>query len=171
MKVFIYGSTEFPVIHLCKELIKTTEGVEHVERLEGSDVAIAPLLRDFIPPNMLELPRLGTLVFHPSLLPIHRGRDSIKWSFFNFEKYTGATWFWADKGLDTGAICENEALLIQDGETMKSFYNRAVIPSAVRMLGFILADLKAGHVRKRPQIEEHATYEPPYSKIKPYVRG
>lgn len=128
-----------------------------------ADVAMAPLLRRKISNKEINAPRLGTLIFHPSLLPVHRGRDAIRWAFFEKEKYSGATWFWADEGYDTGDICEQEVLRIKRDETPRQFYERAVIPSALRMLRFIHADLESGIVRRRQQIEEHATYDPPFS--------
>lgn len=164
MKIYVYGSKMVPVIRECSELIKEMDGVEETPYLEGSDLAVAPLLQQFLTKEEIETPRLGTLIFHPSLLPRHRGRDAIKWAFKLGEVYTGATWFWADDGLDTGNICETEVLNIKFHETPREFYERAVVPSAVRLLQYALNDLRAGIKRERPQVEENATYERPIKK-------
>jgi len=159
-KVYIYGDSGIPVVDLCTQCVHR-HGMMIVPTAGECDVALAPLLTIKLELAELRAPRLGTLIFHPSLLPRHRGRDAIKWAFRCKETYSGATWFWADNGFDTGAICEQEILSIDQGESPRDFYSRAVIPSAVRLLGYILEDLKNGVVRKRPQMHEYATYEPP----------
>lgn len=164
MNIFVYGSQDVPIIKECAELIKKTEGFDICNVLEEADIAIAPLLQKIIREHEINTPKFGTLIFHPSLLPRHRGSDAIKWTYRMGEKYTGVTWFWADEGIDTGPICEMEVLSIKEGEKPGEFYFRAVIPAAVRLLQFILSDLKAGIIRKRPQIEENATYEKPIKK-------
>lgn len=164
MKIYIYGDSTVPIINKCYMLIYNNNDLEIVQNLEMSDVAIAPLLNEYIPKKDIHIPRYGTLIFHPSLLPRHRGKDAIKWAFKMEESYTGATWFWADEGLDTGPICEMEVLAIKNGERPRDFYKRSVIPSAIRQLDFILKDLQNGVIRKRPQIEENASYEKPWIK-------
>lgn len=141
------------------------KGFDIVADLKAADVALAPLLKKKISEAQIEVPRYGTLVFHPSLLPRHRGRDAIKWAFDAGESYTGATWFWADNGYDTGDICEQEVLEISRAESPREFYNRAVIPSAIGLLEYALQDLAGGHVRRRPQREEAATYEKPFKSV------
>ena len=93
--------------------------------------------------------------------------QSLKWAFKLGEAYTGATWFWATEGLDTGDICEQEVLAILPDERPREFYERAVIPSALRMLGYIVDDVRNGIVRRRPQQHENATFEPGIKKTEP----
>lgn len=164
MKVFLYGNEDVPIVKECRKLLEETEGVEICTELDKADVAIAPLLQEILPIEKINTPRLGTLIFHPSLLPRHRGADAIKWAFRMGEKYSGATWFWADEGIDTGPICEMEVIAIDEGERPGDYYNNKVIPAAIRLLRYILEDLKKGIVRKRPQIHEYATYERPLRK-------
>lgn len=137
-------------------------GIRLAARPSEADVAIAPLLTRKLSAGEANAPRFGTLIFHPSLLPRHRGRDAIRWAFEQGETYSGATWFWAAEGYDTGDICEQEVLEIQPGETPRQFYERAVVPACGRLLGYALSDLQAGHVRRRPQRDAAATYEPPF---------
>ncbi|MGY3716062.1 formyltransferase family protein [Sutcliffiella cohnii] len=162
MNIYIYGNKELPIVQLSYDLIQQDKNLFIVNKLEEADLAIAPLLTEIIPVDKINAPKYGTLIFHPSLLPVHRGRDAIKWAFHFKEHYTGVTWFWADSGIDTGPICENEVLIILEGESPKEFYFRAVIPAAIRLLQFIINDIKNGVIRKRPQVEENATYEKPY---------
>lgn len=157
MTVYVYGDRDASVVAKSLDLLGEM-GVGEAAEPESADVAIAPLLRRKLTPAELETP---TLVFHPSLLPRHRGRDAIKWALAG-DPFSGATWFWASDAYDEGDICEQEVLAFIPGESPRQFYDRAVIPSAIRMLRFALGDLLAGHVRRRPQHAESATYEPPF---------
>ena len=168
MKVYIYGygdTGDTPaVIDACaKELVRLGCGI--AQKLTGADIAVAPLLQVKIPNAELSIPKYGTLIFHPSLLPRHRGRDAIRWAYHLNETYTGATWFWADSGFDTGDICEQEVVAIGD-KRPRDFYEQEIIPVAVRLLRYVVLDLKAGIVRRRPQSEAAATYEPPFQRTK-----
>lgn len=170
MKVFVYEYSNgydrekpvAPAVDRCVEEL-TRLDCRIVWTPAESDLAIAPLLRRIVSDGELAKPRLGTLIFHPSLLPRHRGRDAIRWAYHEGEAYTGATWFWADSGLDTGDICEQEVVVIGD-KRPRDFYEQDIIPACVRLLRYAVLDLKAGIVRRRPQNETAATYEPPFER-------
>lgn len=124
-----------------------------------ADVAVAPLLRRILTPAELALPRLGTLVFHPSLLPRHRGPDALRWAVLCGEEFTGVSWFWADAGLDTGDVCEQEVIPIPRGWTPREVYDRLAAPAGLRSLRRALAGIVAGVPRRVPQDHTAATYE------------
>jgi len=67
-----------------------------------------------IPPEVLAIPRLGTLNVHPALLPKYRGRYSTAHAIFNGEKTTGVTVHWMDEGIDSGPIILQEKIKIID---------------------------------------------------------
>ncbi|MCL2856190.1 MAG: hypothetical protein FWE19_00500 [Oscillospiraceae bacterium] len=160
LAVYVYGANNAatqPIIQACLELVANRHWLEL--DIRSADIAIAPLLTTILTPGAIQLPRVGTLVFHPSLLPRHRGADAIRWAFKLGETYTGVTWFWPDAGIDTGDICEQEVVAILPGETPREFYTRAVMPAAVRTLARALEDIAAGHPRRVPQQHEHGTYE------------
>ena len=162
MKVYVYGINTLPTAPVVDRCIEELERLDCriVGTPDKADVAVAPFLQRKVVSDELRKPRFGTLIFHPSLLPRHRGRDAIRWAYHLDEKYTGATWFWADSGLDTGDICEQEVVRIGD-KRPRDFYEQDIIPVAVRLLRYAILDLKAGVVRRRPQNEAAATYEPP----------
>jgi len=166
LAIHLIGDRELPIVRACLDSLERRKTVL-VDQMAGADVALAPLLTKLLPPEETGKLKLGVLIFHPSLLPRHRGPDSIKWAFKLGEAYTGATWFWADEGYDTGDICEQEVLALVPGESPREFYERAVIPSAVRMLGYIVDDLDHGVARRRPQQNENATYEHKIPKAPP----
>ena len=162
LSVYVYGDRAEASV---RKAIKLAEekGASIADYPASADVAIAPMLQQFLTMEEIEAPRYGTLIFHPSLLPRHRGRDAIAWALEAGEAYTGATWFWADEGVDSGPICEQEVLAVKPGIHPITFYMKKVIPSCLRMLGYILDDLDAGYVRRRPQNEADAQMEPRFS--------
>lgn len=161
LKVYIYGEmTDMAVTDALMVAIEKECTV--VDDANQADVALAPLLTRKLSKGELFAPKYGTLIFHPSLLPVHRGRDAIKWAYRLGDNYSGATWFWADDGLDTGDICEQEVLPLWGKP--REFYENHALPAMARLLGYILDDLKRGRVRRRPQQELYATYEPPILK-------
>jgi len=164
LKIYVYGGENpQPVIKLCAETVKEL-GHKLTPSLSEADLAIAPLLTEILDLDDIITPRIGTLVFHPSLLPRHKGRDAIKWAFHAKETYTGVTWFWPDEGIDTGDICEQEVLAVEEGETPRAFYERAVVPAAVRTLRIALSYIDWGFIRRVPQIWENGTWEPRFSR-------
>ena len=125
-----------------------------------ADVAIAPLLTERIGDEELKEPRIGTLIFHPSPLPYGRGASSIRWAYRRKETITAATWFWADSGLDTGDICEQEVIKINHELRPRDFYEREMIPAMTRTLERCLKNLQAGINRRIPQLNKYATFDP-----------
>ena len=124
-----------------------------------ADLAIAPMLTEKISDDELREPRHGTLIFHPSPLPYGRGASSIRWAFRRGEPITAATWFWADSGLDTGDICEQEIVRINLDMRPRDFYEQDIIPAMTRTLERCLNNLKMGIKRRIPQVEKYATFD------------
>ena len=71
----------------------------------------------YIPRPILDIPRLGCLNVHPSLLPANRGPDPLFWTFHEGSRETGVTIHLMDEGLDTGPIVAQERLAVSDGIT------------------------------------------------------
>ena len=126
---------------------------------EKADVALAPLLTRRLSRAELNTPKEGVLVFHPSLLPRHRGPDAIRWAYEKQEAFTGVTWFWANERMDEGDICEQEVVPLVTGLKPGDFYRFVVIPAMLRTLRFALREMQEGVFRRRPQNQEAATYE------------
>lgn len=123
------------------------------------NLAVAPLLTRIVSEEELNEPIYGTLIFHPSPLPYGRGASAIKYAYRRQEPITAATWFWADKGIDTGDICEMEIVKIDHSIRPREFYERDIIPALCRTLGRALVDISRGIVRRVPQVEQFATYD------------
>lgn len=80
---------------------KTPEVHDQVKAL-NPDLGVMAYVTLFVPSTILNIPKLGTIQYHPSLLPRHRGPSSINWPIIMGETKTGLTIFWPDDGLDTG---------------------------------------------------------------------
>lgn len=150
MKILLLGDRSKRIVNESLDLMSEL-GMVEVSDPSDAQIILAPLLRSKIATIDIEKTQFGALVFHPSLLPFYRGRNAIKDAFAACERVTGASWFWATDRFDEGAICEQEPLGILSGESPREFYERAVIPSAIRLLRFALRDIGAGIIRKRPQ--------------------
>lgn len=77
-----------------------------------------------LPPKLLELPSLGSVNLHASLLPKYRGAAPIHWAIIKGEKETGCTVFFLDKEVDTGKIIRQKSTPIGPDETTGELYER-----------------------------------------------
>lgn len=158
MIVRIYGSENTAAYGAAKALIgRLGHTVTDVTCM--ADLAIAPLLTEILPAEVLGVPVYGTLIFHPSPLPYGRGASAIKYAYKRQEAITAATWFWADSGIDTGDICEQEIVKIDYSLRPREFYEQDILPAMLRTLERALKDIAEGHVRKVPQVEKYSTYD------------
>ncbi len=123
------------------------------------DLNVMAFVTDIIPENILEFPRSGTIQYHPSLLPRHRGGSSINWAIIQGETKTGLTIFWPDKGLDTGPILLQKEVDIAPDDTVGSLYFNKLFPMGVEALVESIELIKTGKAPRIPQDESKATYE------------
>lgn len=157
MKVKILGNRETEAFKRADKLVRS---LAHSVVFGGvADVAIAPLLTERLTLEQIHEPRFGTLIFHPSPLPYGRGAASIKWAYRRREPITAATWFWADAGLDTGAICEQEIIKIDYSKRPRDFYNEDILPAMERTLKRCLNMLQMGFKREVPQVDKYASFD------------
>jgi methionyl-tRNA formyltransferase len=112
-----------------------------------------------IPQWMLDLPPLGNLNLHASLLPKYRGAAPIQWAIANGETVTGVTTMRIDAGLDTGAILQQHELAIAPDDTAETLAPRLAAIGADLMVE-TLSGLQAGSIRSRPQDNSQASLAP-----------
>ncbi len=140
--------------------LKTPEGKGAWKQL-AADLCVMAFVTDIIPNEVLEYPAKGTIQYHPSLLPLHRGSSAMNWPIINGETETGLSIFWPDQGIDTGPILLQKTTPIGPDQTMGDLYFNNLFPMGVDALAESVALVAAG---KAPRIEQdHAlsTYEPP----------
>lgn len=101
--------------------------------------------------------RLGTLGYHPTLLPKMRGRAALAWTILLDLKRSGGTLFWMDEGVDSGEIAAQEAFDIPPGTTLPELIELQLAAQA-RMMPPLFAKLDAGLRPAEPQDHREATY-------------
>jgi methionyl-tRNA formyltransferase len=112
-----------------------------------------------IPQWMLDLPPLGNINLHASLLPKYRGAAPIQWAIANGETITGNTTMRIDAGLDTGDILLQQQLSIDPEDTAETLAPRLATTGA-DLLMETLSGIQAGTMRPRKQDDSQATLAP-----------
>jgi methionyl-tRNA formyltransferase len=127
----------------------------------NADLAILAFVSFIVPPHVFSVPRLGSICFHPSLLPKYRGASAINWALIRGETVTGLTIFWVDKGIDTGPILLQKEVKVDSADTTGSLYFNKIFPLGIEALGEAVDLIKAGDPPRIIQDESKATYDPP----------
>jgi methionyl-tRNA formyltransferase len=112
-----------------------------------------------LPQSIIDIPRLGILNVHASLLPRYRGAAPIQWAIANDEPVTGVTIMRIDAGLDTGDTLLSWETPIGDHETALELGER-LAPVGAALLVQALEDLAAGRIQPKPQDHAEATFAP-----------
>jgi methionyl-tRNA formyltransferase len=112
-----------------------------------------------IPRWMLDLPRLGNINLHASLLPKYRGAAPIQWAIASGETLTGVTTMRLDAGLDTGDILQQREIAITSEDTAETLAPRLAMLGADLMVETLLG-LEDGSLLGRPQDDSRATLAP-----------
>ena len=123
------------------------------------DLNVMAFVTSILPDSILNYPKLGTIQYHPSLLPKHRGGSAINWAIINGETKSGITIFWPDKGIDTGPILLQKEVEISPDDTVGSLYFNKLLPLGIEALAESIDLIKRGMASQIPQDESQATYE------------
>lgn len=125
------------------------------------ELTVMAFVTDIIPERFFSVPVHGTINYHPSLLPRHRGASAINWAVMMGDAKTGLTIFRPDGGIDTGPILLQKEIDIQPGDTTGSLYFNHLFPMGVAAIMESIALIKKGAAPAIVQDESLATYEPP----------
>lgn len=134
------------------------DGVEPLRALRP-DVCVTAAFGQILSQEVLDIPRIGTVNVHSSLLPKYRGSAPINWAVMEGETVTGVTTMMTDKGLDTGDILLQRETAILPGETAEELTAR-LAPIGAELLIETLRRLEAGDCPRIPQDEAKASYFP-----------
>jgi len=137
---------------------KAPEVSEQFRALEP-DLCVMAYVILFVPEEFLNIPTHGTIQYHPSLLPLHRGPSSINWPIIQGAMKTGLSIFWPDNGLDTGPILLRKEVDIGPDDTLGSIYFDRLFPLGVEAMLEAVDLVRAGQAPKIVQDESKATYE------------
>lgn len=116
-----------------------------------------------LPKNILDIPPLGCINIHGSILPKYRGAAPIQWAVINGEKETGVTAQYMAEAMDAGDIIGVRRAEILSGETAGELFER-LAPMGARLLVDTLKDIESGYITRMPQPESEATFAPPLTK-------
>jgi methionyl-tRNA formyltransferase len=125
------------------------------------DLQVMAFVTLIVPPEFLAAPVHGTIQYHPSLLPRHRGRSAINWAVIKGETETGLSVFWPDGGIDTGDVLLQKRTPISRTDTLGTLYFDRLFPMGVEALLEAVDLVEAGTAPRLPQDEALATYETP----------
>ena len=140
------------------ERMRTPEVYDEYIKLKP-DLNVMAFVTSILPESILKYPRFGTIQYHPSLLPKHRGGSAINWAIINGETQTGITILWPDKGIDTGPILLQKEVEISPDDTVGSLYFNKLFSLGVEAIIEGIELIKKGKAPKIPQDESQASYE------------
>lgn len=144
------------------ERIKREEGVAMLKSC-APDLCVTAAFGQLLSQEILDIPPLGTINVHSSLLPKHRGSAPINWSIIKGDAVTGVTTMFTDKGMDTGDILLMRETPIGPAENAGELTDRLAVMGAQLLIETIRA-LEAGTLARTPQDHAAATYEPKMDK-------
>jgi methionyl-tRNA formyltransferase len=140
------------------EKAKDPAFIESIRALHP-DVIVVIAYGQLLRPALLEIPRLGCVNIHASLLPKYRGAAPAQWAIINGEKETGVTAMLMDAGLDTGPILIQAVIPIAPDETSATLLDKMSLLGA-KVLLETLEGLKNGTLKSVPQDSREATMAP-----------
>ncbi len=140
--------------------LKTEEGLARWQALRP-DICVMAFVTEILPEAVFAVPTRGTIQYHPSLLPLHRGSSAINWAIINQDAETGVTIFWPDEGVDTGPVLLQKRVAIGPDDTVGGLYFDHLFPLGVEALSESVAMIKGGTVTAVAQDHAAATDEPP----------
>ncbi len=134
------------------------QGVDDLRSL-APDLCVTAAFGQILSQEILDIPPLGTINVHASLLPRHRGSAPIAWGIVMGDKTFGVTTMMTDKGMDTGDMLLKTQTPLNEGETCGELTARLSLMGA-QLLKETLIALKKGELKRIPQNHEAHSYEP-----------
>jgi methionyl-tRNA formyltransferase len=128
-------------------------------RALNADLMVMAFMIIFVPEEARDIPTHGSICFHPSLLPKHRGPSSINWPIIGGATKTGLSIFWPDDGLDEGDILLQKDVDIGPDDTLGTVYFEKIFSLGVEAVLEAVDLVKAGEAPHIKQDEAEATYE------------
>jgi methionyl-tRNA formyltransferase len=138
--------------------LKGPEAEQALKALEV-DIGVMAYVLQFAPQDFVNIPKHGTIQYHPSLLPKYRGPSSISWPISRGEPKTGLTIFRPTDGLDEGPIILQKETMIGPDDTLGSVYFDRLFPMGVAAMVEAAELVVSGKHREVVQDEALATYE------------
>ncbi len=138
--------------------VKRDECLKHISDLKP-DLIVVVAYGKILPKELLEIPPMGCINVHASLLPKYRGAAPINWAIAHGERETGVTTMFIDEQLDSGDMLLAASTPIDECETASQLHDRLASMGA-ELLVKTIEGLIEGSIERRPQDHAKATYAP-----------
>lgn len=145
-----------------ERLRREPEMVEAIHQTHP-DVLVTCAFGQLLPQSVLDIPALGTINVHGSLLPALRGAAPIQWAILNGYQQTGITTMFTDIGLDTGDMLLKEIVEIPEDMTAGELHDMMSVVGAATLIK-TLRELEAGNLRRHQQEETGVSHAPRITK-------
>jgi methionyl-tRNA formyltransferase len=160
------GQMQFPPVKECAVKynipvfqpvkIKTREAVEELKKFEA-DIFVVAAFGQILSKEILDMPRLGCVNIHASLLPKYRGAAPINWCIIDGEEKTGVTIMQMNEGLDTGDILTVKEVAIDEKETAETLFDK-LSKAGAELIVETLPKLERGEVTPVRQDDAKSSY-------------
>lgn len=124
-----------------------------------ADLMVMAFVNVFVPEAARDTPKMGSICFHPSLLPLHRGPSAVNWPIIMGSTKSGYSWFYPTDGLDEGDVLMMWECPIEPDDTVIDLYFKKIYPSAVDSVLEVCNLFRSGKPPRIVQDEAGATYE------------
>ncbi len=124
-----------------------------------ADLMVMAFVTIFVPEAARDVPTHGSICFHPSLLPLHRGPSSINWPIIGGATKTGLTVFYPDDGLDEGDILLQKEVEIGPDDTLGTVYFNKIFQLGVDAMLEAVDFIATGNPPRSVQDSSKASYE------------
>ena len=138
------------------------DGLADLQAL-APDLCVTAAFGQILSQAVLDVPPLGTINVHASLLPRHRGSAPINWAILQGDKEAGVTTMMTARGIDNGDMLLRATTPIAPGETASELTERLSVMGASLLIDTLQA-LEAGTLTRIPQDESAMTYDPMLNK-------
>lgn len=127
---------------------------------EGTDLIIAAHSHDFISGKARLKAKYGAIGYHPSLLPVHRGRDAVAWTIRDRDRFSGGSVYWLSDVVDGGPVAAQEFCFVRPDDTASTLWRRELFPLGVALINRVVRQVAGGVLVQVDQDNALVTWEP-----------
>ncbi|MEM8797685.1 MAG: methionyl-tRNA formyltransferase [Pseudomonadota bacterium] len=128
-------------------------------RSYNADLMVMAFVNVFVPEAARDIPKYGSICFHPSLLPLHRGPSAVNWPIIMGSEKSGFSWFYPTDGLDEGDVLLTWECDLGPDDTVIDLYFKKIYPAGVASVLEVCDLFRTGNPPRIEQNEADATYE------------
>jgi methionyl-tRNA formyltransferase len=130
----------------------------------GTDLIVCAHSHAFVSRAARNATTHGAIGYHPSLLPLHRGRDAVRWTIAMRDRVAGGSVYWLSDTVDGGDVAARGLCFVRPDDTASTLWRRDLFPLGVRLLAEVVADVERGVIVRERQDESLATWEPSWER-------